>query len=133
MIQAFYHNILINYFNFVYAVNYIKQANEINLVRYTYLFLEKLLVEKNIEFNYEIKNEQGKKIIIKNEISVNEIKYIEKYLKDNYRSFTYLNDINNRYNIIEEIFENLNMKIIMIFNYIQLLNNIFGKYSNYFI
>lgn len=46
MIQALYHNILINYFNFVYAVNYIKQANEINLVRYTYLFLEKLLVEK---------------------------------------------------------------------------------------
>ena len=132
MIRGLYHNILINYFNYTYVCLYIKNSNENNLVRYTHLFMEKLLGEKNIEFNYEINDEQGKKIVIKNEISDNDIKYIEKYLKDNYRSFSHLNDINNRYNIIEEIFEYLNMKINLIFNYIQLLNNIFGKYSNYF-
>ena len=133
MIRDLYNNILINYFNYAYICLYIKNSNENNLVRYTHLFMEKLLGDKNIEFNYEIKDEQGKKIIIKNEISDNDIKYIEKYIKDNYMSFTYLSDINNRYNIIEEIFEFLNLKINMIFNYIQLLNNIFGKYSNYFL
>ena len=133
MIRALYYNILISYFNYVYVYSYVKQANDTNLLKYTYLFMEKLLVEKNIEFNFEINNEQGKKIIIKNEIQDEEIQYIEKYLFDNYMTFSHLNDVNNRYNIIGEIFEFLDLKINMIFNYIQLLNNILGKYSNYFL
>ena len=133
MIRALYYNILISYFNYVYVYSYVKQANDTNLLKYTYLFMEKLLVEKNIEFNFEIDNEQGKKIIIKNEIQDEEIQYIEKYLFDNYMTFSHLNDVNNRYNIIGEIFEFLDLKINMIFNYIQLLNNILGKYSNYFL
>ena len=133
MIQALYHNILINYFNYVYAVNYIKQANEINLVRYTYLFLEKLLVEKNIEFNFEINDEQGNKILIKNEVPEEYIKHIEKYLNDNFNNFSHFNEVNNKYNIIDELFESLELKINMIQNYVQLLDNIFGKYNNFFI
>ena len=91
--------------------------------------MEQLLVEKNLEFNYEILDESNNKIILKTEVPEKYIKYIEKYVNQNSIS---RNEVNNKDNIVAEIFENLGLMINMTKNYIKLLDNMFSKFSYYF-
>jgi hypothetical protein len=42
--------------------------------------MEQLLVQNNLEYLYEIKDERGNKLIIENEIPEDYIKYLEKYV-----------------------------------------------------
>ena len=132
VIQSLYHNILISYFYYVYLYIYmfITNTEETFKSRYIYSFMEQLLAEKNIEYIFEIKDDNNNKIIIKNEIPSEYYKYIEKYIYDNY---TNINEVNNRYFIIGEIYEFIGLKINMISNIIKLLNNIYGKYNYFFL
>jgi hypothetical protein len=132
MIQSLYHNILISYFNYVYVLIYItniSNSEENFKSRFVYLFMEQLLVQNNLEYLYEIKDERGNKLIIENEIPEDYIKYLEKYV---YENFVNVNEVNDRDCMVGEIFEFLDLRIKMVINYIKLLDNIFSKYVNYF-
>jgi hypothetical protein len=91
--------------------------------------MEQLLVEKSLEYNYEIFDDSRNKIILKNKVKEEYVKYIEKYVKEN---SIVRNEVNNRDYIVAEIFENLGLMINMIQNYIELLGNMFTKYQVYF-
>ena len=99
-------------------------------LRYIYLFMEQLLVEKNLEYEYIIYDETKQKLILRNEIPNEYIKYIEKYIKDNN---VYRNEVNISEHIVAEIFENLGLRINMVINYIKLLTKIFSEHRSYFI
>ena len=132
MIQSLYHNLLISYFNYVYVLIYItniSNSEENFKSRFIYLFMEQLLIQENLEFSYEICDENGNKLIIENEIPDDYIKYIEKYVKKNYVN---VNEVNDRDCMVGEIFEFLDLRIKMVINYIKLLDNIYSKFGNYF-
>ena len=86
--------------------------------------MEQLLVEKNLEHPFKIKNKEGKEIIIINEIKEEYIEYIEKYINENE---IYRNEVNIRDYLIAELFELLELRINMVQQFIKLLNNIFNK------
>ena len=131
VIESLYINILLCYFNYCQISIYFKNFTESFKSRLVYLFMEQLLVEKNLEHNYEIKDECNQKIILKNEVPSEYIKYVENYIKDSNNTI-YRNEVNTRDNIVAEIFENLGLKINMVINYIKLLNNIFSKTNKNF-
>ena len=129
VIKSLYYNILINYFNYCQISIYFKNFSEYFKSRLIYLFMEQLLVEKNLEFNYEIFDESKNKIILTREVPEENIKYIEKYVNEN---TIYRNEVNNKDNIVAEIFENLGLIIKMVNNFIKLLNNMFTKFKIFF-
>ena len=118
VIKSLYFNILLFYFNYCQISVYFKNFSELFKSKLVYLFMEQLLVEKNLEFNYEILDESNNKIILKTEVPEKYIKYIEKYVNQNSIS---RNEVNNKDNIVAEIFENLGLMINMTKNYIKLL------------
>ena len=132
MIQSLYHNILINYFNYIHILKYItniSNSEENFRSRFVYLFMEQLLIKNNLEYLYEINDEKGNKIIIENEIPDDYVKYVEKYAFENH---IHVNEVNNRDCIVGELFEILRLRINMVVNYIKLLDNIFAKFIGYF-
>ena len=129
VIKSLYFNILLYYFNYCQISIYFKNFSELFKSRLVYLFMEQLLVEKSLEYNYEIFDDSRKKIILKNKVPEEYVKYIEKYVKEN---SIVRNEVNNRDYIVAEIFENLGLMINMIQNYIELLGNMFTKYQVYF-
>ena len=129
VIKSLYFNILLNYFNYCQISVYFKNFSEYFKSRLVYLFMEQLLVEKNFEFNYELFDDSNKKIILTKEVPETCIKYIEKYVNEN---SICRNEVNNKDNIIAEIFENLGFIVDMVKNYIKLLGNMFTKFNQYF-
>ena len=129
VIQCLYFNILISYYNYCQISIYIRDFTETFKSKLVYLFMEQSLVEKNLDHNYEIKLENGEKKILKNEVPDEYIKYIEKYVNENE---IYRNEVNTRDHIVSEIFENLNLRINMVLNYIKLLDKMFIKFKHYF-
>ena len=134
VIKSLYLNILISYFNYcqisIYLSKNLSDPEENLKLRYIYLFMEQLLVEKNLEYEYIIYDETKQKLILKNEIPNEYIKYIEKYIKDNN---VFRNEVNISEYIVAEIFENLGLRINMVVNYIKLLTNIFSEHRSYFV
>jgi hypothetical protein len=104
VIKSLYFNILLYYFNYCKISIYFKNFSELFKSRLVYLFMEQLLVEKSLEYNYEIFDDSRKKIILKNKVPEECVKYIEKYVKEN---SIVRNEVNNRDYIVAEIFENL--------------------------
>ena len=129
VIKSVYFNILLCYFNYCQISIYFKNFHELFKSKLVYLFMEQLLVEKNLEFNYEIFDDSNNKIILKKEVPEKYIKYIEKYINQN---SICRNEVNNKDNIVAEIFENLGLMVDMVKNLIKLLDNIFTKHTNYF-
>ena len=129
VIQSLYFNILISYYNYCQISIYFKHFTETFKSRLIFLFMEQLLVDKNLEHDYEIYIESNKKIIIKNKVENENIKYIENFIKEN---SIYRNEVNTRDHIIAELFENLSLKINMVVNYIKLLSNMFTNFKNHF-
>ena len=122
-IKALYFNILISYFFYCEISIYFKNAENFK-TKLIYSYMEQLLVEKNLEHPFKIKNKEGKEIIIINEIKEEYIEYIEKYINENE---IYRNEVNIRDYLIAELFELLELRINMVQQFIKLLNNIFNK------
>ena len=129
VIQSLYFNILISYYSYCQISIYIHDFTETFKSRLVYLFMEQSLVEKNLEHDFEIYDDNRNKIVMKNEVENEYIKYIENYINEN---SIYRNEVNTRDHIVAEIFENLNLRINMVINYIKLLDNMFTKFKNYF-
>ena len=90
-----------------------------------FLFIEKLLENKNFEFNFKIKNDEGEEIIFNNnEVKKEYIEYFEKFV---YENDVYRNEVNTRDFLIGEFFEFLELRINMMQQYIKLLNNFYNK------
>ena len=123
VIKSLYFNILISYFNYCEISIYYKGADNFK-TKLIYLFMEQLLVERNLEHLYKIKDSEGKEIIIENEVKEEYIEIIEKYV---YENEIYKNEVNIRNYLIAELFEFLGLRINMVNKYTNLLNNLFNK------
>ena len=123
VIKALYYNILISYFNYCEISIYFKDTDGFK-TKLIYLFMEQLLVEKNTEYEFKIKDNEGKQIILTNEVKDEYIEYIEKYV---YNNDVYRNQVNSRDYLIGELFEYLGLRINMVHQYIKVLNFIFNK------
>ena len=123
LIKSLYFNILISYFVYCQSYNCLSSIPHFK-VKLIYLFIEKLYVEKNLEYKFKINDKEGKEIIIINEVKEEYIEFIEQYINKNEIK---RNVINTRDNIVGELFEFFGLKINMIQQYIHLLNNIFNK------
>ena len=124
-IKAMYFNILISYFNYCEISINFKNSDKLK-TKLAYLFMEQLLVDKNAEHKFKIKNKEGKEIIIENEVKDEYIESIEKYVNENE---IYRNEVNTRDYLIADLFELLGLRINMVQQYIKLLNNIFNKFD----
>ena len=123
VIKALYFNILISYFNYCEISIYFKDTDSFR-TKLIYLFMEQLLVEKDVEYEFKIKDKEGKEIILLDEIKDEYIEYIEKYV---YNNDVYKNQVNTRDYLIGELFEFLGLRISMVQQYIKLLNYFFNK------
>ena len=123
LISSLYFNILVHYFGYCYIYTYFNSIENFR-TKLTYLFIEKLFEEKDLEFQFKIKDRDGKDIIIINEVKEDYIEYIEKYI---FEKEIVRNAIDTRDYFIGELFEYFGLKIIMVKQYIELLNNIFTK------
>jgi len=123
VIKSLYFNILISYFNYCEISIYFKGANQFK-TKLIYLFMEQLLVERNLKYSYKIKESNGKEITIENEVKEEYIEFIEKYI---YEHEIYKNEVDIRNYLIGELFENLGLRINMVSKYINLLNDLFNK------
>ena len=123
VIKSLYFNILISYFNYCEISIYFKGAEQFR-TKLIYLFMEQLLVEKNMKYSYKIKESDGKEIIIENEVKEEYIEIIEKYV---YEHEIYKNEVDVRNYLIGELFEYLGLRINMVSKYINLLNELFNK------
>ncbi len=121
VIKSIYINILLDQFTYCQVFSYF-QVVESFKSKFIYLFMEQLLLDPNLEHEYKIKDNDGEEIIIKNEVDLNYIEYIEKYVQD-FKIVS--NVVNTRDNTIVEIFELLGLKAIMIQKFIKLLKLIF--------
>ena len=123
VVKALYYNILICYFGYCEISIKFKNSDKLK-TKLIYLFMEQLLVDKNLDHKFKIKSKEGREIIIENEIKEEYIESIEKYV---YENEIYRNEVNTRDYIIPELFELLGLRINMAKQYIRLLNNIFNK------
>ena len=123
LISSLYFNILVHYFGYCYIYTYFNSIENFR-TKLTYLFIEKLLEEKDLEFQFKIKDRDGKDIIIINEVKEDYIEYIEKYI---FEKEIVRNAIDTRDYFIGELFEYFGLKIIMVKQYIELLTFFYLK------
>ena len=74
VIQSLYFNILISYYSYCQISIYIHDFTETFKSRLVYLFMEQSLVEKNLEHDFEIYDDNRNKIVMKNEVENEYIK-----------------------------------------------------------
>ena len=122
VIKALYFNLLISFFNYC-QISQFFQIPEGFKTKLIFLYMEQLLIEKNLTHEFKIKDKNGKEIIILNEVKDEYIELIEKYVFENQ---IFRNEVNTRDHLIAELFEFLGLKINMIHQYIKVLNNIFN-------
>ena len=123
VVQALYFNILISYFNYC-QISLFFQIPENFKTKLIYLYMEQLLIDKNITHEFKFNDKDGKEIIITNEVKEAYIESIENYVAEKQ---IFRNEINTRDHLIAELFEFLGLRINMVHQYIKLLNNIFNK------
>ena len=123
VIKSLYYNLLINYFSYLQISVYFEESNGFK-TKIIFLFIEKLLENKNIDFNFKIKYKNGEEIRLNNEVKEEYIEYIEKYIYDN---DIFSNEVNTRDYLIGELYDLLGLRINMTQQYIKLLNNIYNK------
>ena len=124
VIKTLYYNLLINYFCYLQISLYFEKSGGFR-TKLMFLFIEKLLENKNFEFNFKIKNDEGEEIIFNNnEVKKEYIEYFEKFV---YENDVYRNEVNTRDFLIGEFFEFLELRINMMQQYIKLLNNFYNK------
>ena len=123
VIKSLYYNLLINYFSYLQISVYFEKSNGFK-TKLIFLFIEKLLENKNMDFNFKIKYKNGEEIRLNNEVKEEYIEYIEKYIYDN---DIFSNEVNTRDYLIGELYDLLGLRINMTQQYIKLLNNIYNK------
>ena len=123
VIKSLYINILTNYFSYCKVSQYFKEKQAYKS-KFIYLYMEKILENENLKFNFKIKNKEGNEVIIDNEVKEEYIEEIEKYI---FSKEIFRNEVNSRDFLISQLFEILDSKITLVNNYIKLLNNLFNK------
>ena len=123
VVKTIYINLLTNYFSYCNVCQYFKDKQAYKS-KFIYLFMEKILENKNLKMNFKIENNAGKDIIIENEVEEKYIEYIEKYV---FNKEIYRNEVNTRDFIIIGLFEILESKLYLSKQFIKLLNNIFNN------